>query len=122
MKTAKLLFFLICTLCILPTFTYADDITNIDLTLYIDYNGSGSTGVLKSPPMVPSVSYEGSALHIEGTHDDYTLSLTDSNGVTVFETFVPSSTSVVYLPTTLSGTYELRLSTSSYYLLGYIFI
>ena len=119
MKTLKLLF-MICTLCTLPAVTYAENFTNIDLTLYFDYNGSGSTGILKSPPTVPTVSYDGNTLHIDGTHDEYRLSLSDSNGVIVFETYVGANTSVVYLPTTLSGTYELRLSTNSYYLVGYI--
>ena len=111
---------MICTLCTLPAVTYAENFTNIDLTLYFDYNGSGSTGILKSPPTVPTVSYDGNTLHIDGTHDEYRLSLSDSNGVIVFETYFGANTSVVYLPTTLSGTYELRLSTNSYYLVGYI--
>lgn len=121
MKT-KLMLLLICTLGMLPIVIYADNVTNIDLTLYIDYNGSGSTGIPKSPPTVPIVSYDGNALYLNGAHDDFTLSLTDSNGVTIFDTFVSSSTSLVYLPSGLSGTYELKLSTNSYYLLGYIVI
>ena len=117
-----MMFFLVCTLFMLPTFTFADNLTDIDLTIYIDNNGSGSTGVLKSPPEVPTVSYDGNTLYFDGTHDDYTLSLTDSNGMTVFETFVSSSSSFVYLPSGLSGIYELKLSTSSYYLIGYMII
>ena len=54
------------------------------------------------------------------TQDDYTLELLDEDGVVVYTTFVPSGTTTVILPSTLSGDFELRLVADTYYYRGYI--
>ena len=51
---------------------------------------------------------------------DITLRLLDADGVVAYETFVPAGTATVVLPSTLSGDYELRLVTSTFYFYGYI--
>ena len=75
----------------------------------------------KSPVEVPTVSIDGYTLFLDGNHADYTLELVDANDTVVYSTFVPSTVSVVMLPSALSGNYELRLYPGgSYYFYGYI--
>ena len=51
---------------------------------------------------------------------DLVLQLRDSLGNVVYSIYLPSGTSQVVLPSTLTGTFELRLLASTYYYLGYI--
>ena len=75
----------------------------------------------KTPVLVPTVSIDGYTLYIDDSHADYTLELIDENDTVVYSTFVPSTVSVVVLPSALSGNYELRLYPGgSYYFYGYI--
>ena len=78
-------------------------------------------GHQKTPIIVPTVSLDGYTLYIDDSHADYTLELIDENDMVVYTTFVPSTVSVVVLPSTLSGNFELRLYPGgSYYFYGYI--
>jgi len=75
----------------------------------------------KAPVIVPSAMLDGHTLYIDGYHADYTLELIDENDTVVYTTFVPSTVSVVVLPSTLSGNFELRLYPGGdYYFYGYI--
>ena len=60
---------------------------------------------------------------IGSTHSggcDYTLSLYDEDGEVAYSVFVPAGTTQIVLPSTLSGSFELRFETDSYYYYGYI--
>lgn len=52
--------------------------------------------------------------------DDFTLVLLDEDGVVVYTTYVPAGTTMIVLPSTLSGDFELRLVGDTYYYRGYI--
>ena len=52
--------------------------------------------------------------------DDFTLELLDEDGVVVYSVYVPAGTTLIVLPSTLSGDFELRLVADTYYYRGYI--
>ena len=97
---------------------YAGD--DVNMNVGID-DSSIHPGGYKTPVLVPTVSIDGYTLYIDDSHADYTLELIDENDTVVYSTFVPSTVSVVVLPSTLSGNFELRLYPGgSYYFYGYI--
>ena len=60
----------------------------------------------------PSASLDDHTLYINSEHPAYTLYLVDTTGEepnVVYQVYVPANVSVVVLPSTLSGTYELQL-------------
>ena len=57
---------------------------------------------------------------MSATPCDYTLYLYDEDGEVAYSVFVPAGTTQVILPTTLSGDFELRFETDTYYYYGYI--
>jgi len=61
------------------------------------------------PPDAPEATLEGNVLTFTSAHDDYTLTLLDEDGEVAYQTSVPSSVSIVVLPTTLTGDFELQL-------------
>lgn len=78
-------------------------------------NGHG-----KAPIRIPSLWQDDNMLTFESSHADFTLTLIDEDGFTVYTTQVPADVDVVVLPSTLYGSYELRLETDTYYYIGYI--
>ena len=80
----------------------------------------GTPGMQKTPVLVPSVSLDDNVITFLSSHGDLMLRLLDANNNEVYSTFVYPDTSMVELPTTLSGSYVLRLETDSYYYIGYI--
>lgn len=61
------------------------------------------------PPKAPEATLEDNVLTFTSAHDDYTLTLIDGDDEVVYQTVVPSTVSVVILPATLTGNYELQL-------------
>ena len=74
----------------------------------------------KGPVHVPELSIEDYTLTFTSPCCGYTLQLLDEDGDVVYTTIITSNTLV--LPSTLSGTYELRLipDGSSIYFYGYV--
>ena len=70
----------------------------------------------KSPLMLPTVDQDGHVLTFIGSHADYTLTLLDENGDEAYVVAVPSSTSIVVLPATLTGTFEVQLDFGGSYI------
>ena len=72
----------------------------------------------------PSASLDDHTLYINSEHPAYTLYLVDTTGeepVVVYQVCIPANVSVVVLPSTLSGTYELQLyDGGDYYFYGEI--
>ena len=83
-------------------------------------NGNIGNPYPKAPIQVPQVEQDNFTLYFIGEHADYTLCLLDSNEDVVYTTYVPSSATTVVLPSTLQGTYEIRLLTSTVYFYGLI--
>ena len=113
----KKLLFCISMLFCLSTFAYAAD-DNVPL----NYQPYGSThgGNGKSPVASWYITQDGNVLTMSATPCDYTLSLYDEDDVLVYSVFVPAGTTQVVLPATLSGNFEIRFETATYYYYGYI--
>lgn len=61
-------------------------------------------------------------LTLPAFEDDFTLELRDATDTVVYSTYVAAGTTTVVLPSTLSGSFELRLVpfSATYYYRGYI--
>ena len=81
---------------------------------------AGGDGPTYAPPRPWYIYEDNYVLTLPAFEDDYTLELRDENGVVVYSVFVPAGTTMVVLPSTLSGSFEIRLVGDSYYYRGYI--
>ena len=97
---------------------YAGVQTDIPLQI-IDEGGSGNN-TPKGPDNPLIIHQDDNVLMLPSMGIGMVLQLLDNTGVVVYSTFVPAGTTQVVLPTTMTGTYELRLITSTYYYMGYI--
>ena len=109
----KKLFFVLVLLCYVSTKVSAQHVIN-ELTFIVEHVNTGGTNnpLPKSPelpPDAPEATLEDNVLTFTSAHDDYTLTLLDEDGEVAYQTSVPSSVSIVVLPTTLSGDFELQL-------------
>lgn len=82
--------------------------------------GSTHSGNPKAPVQLLYIEQDDYTLTLPALGYSFTLRLLDADGVVAYETFVPAGTTTVVLPSTLSGDYELRLVTSTFYFYGYI--
>jgi len=62
----------------------------------------------RTPVLIPTVWQDGYELEIETPHAEYVLNIVSGTTV-VYTVVVPANVSLVVLPATLSGTYELQL-------------
>lgn len=74
----------------------------------------------KSPDETPEVYIEENVLYFEGDHPGYDLTIRDEDGDDVYTTTVSASDTVVTLPSTLSGTYEIELVYNDLLFTGWI--
>ena len=81
--------------------------------------GGGNTLAPVRPWYITQDDY---VLTLPTFEDDYTLELRDENDVVVYTTYVPAGMTIVVLPSTLSGDFELRLVADTYYYIGYIYL
>lgn len=58
--------------------------------------------------------------YLSATLCDYTPSLYDEDDELAYTVFVPEGTTQIVLPSTLSGDFEIRFETATYYYYGYI--
>ena len=82
----------------------------------------GTNPLPRNPIPLPNVDQDETTITFKEGHDDYTLSVVDSNDNIVYSVYVPSSVTSIILPSTLSGNYELRLypDSSNIYFYGYV--
>lgn len=73
-----------------------------------------------APPRPWYITQNDYTLTLPAFEDDFTLVLLDEDGVVVYSTFVPAGTTMIVLPSTLSGDFELRLVGDTYYYRGYL--
>ena len=66
------------------------------------------SGDPRSPILIPTVWQDGYELEIDTPHDEYVLNIVSGTTI-VYSVVVPANVSLVVLPATLSGTYELQL-------------
>ena len=112
----KKLLFCISMLFCLSAIAYAGN----DVPLNYQPNGSIIGGNPKTPAYPWYITQDGNVLTMSATPCDYTLSLYDEDDELVYSAFLPAGTTQVVLPTTLSGTFEIRFETDTYYYFGYI--
>lgn len=79
----------------------------------------GSSGTY-APPRPWYIIQDDYTLTLPAFEDDYILELRDEDGDVVCSTFLPSGTTQVILPSTLSGGFEIRLVGDTYYYRGYV--
>jgi len=103
------------------SFSNADPSPGIDPVLFqVGWRDpSISHGELPRGPITPpSASLDDHTLYIEGEHPAYMLYLVDNSGEepdVVYHVYVPANVGVVYLPATLTGTFELDLYNGGQY-------
>ena len=95
-----------------------------DGKIHLNYHPIGSThgGSTKSPTTSWYIEQNGNVLNMSATETDFTLNLYDEDGDIVYTTFVPAGTTMVTLPSTLSGCFEICFETATYYYYGYIYL
>ena len=88
----------------------------------LSYHSKGGThaGNAKSPVPCWYIDLDDNVITMSATPCDYTLYLYDEDGEVAYSVFVPAGTTQVILPTMLSGDFELRFETDTYYYYGYI--
>ena len=74
----------------------------------------------KSPILIPSVSLDDHTLYFATPCDGCTLNIVDGNGVVVYTTVIPTGTTSLVLPATLTGEYELQIIRGNYLFYGTI--
>ncbi len=83
-------------------------------------DGYGDLPHPKSPVVPPQIGIEDYTLFIYSGCEDATLVLVDENDNEVFSQEIEDDTDQIVLPTTLSGTYELRIYRGNYMFYGEI--
>ena len=78
------------------------------------------TVILEGPQVSIIISQDGHVLSLPAMTDDFMLELRDEYGALTYSVYVPSGTTLIVLPVTLSSDYELRLVADTYYYIGYI--
>ena len=74
----------------------------------------------RGPIEAPTVYIEDYSLSFETNHPDYVLNIKDEDGEVVYTTTVYSAVTLVTLPSTLSGDYEIELVYGNWIFTGYI--
>lgn len=84
--------------------------------------GSAGNISTKGPLGPVTVVQDDYVLTFPASEDDLTLELRDATDTMVYSTYLPAGTTTVVLPSTLSGSFELRLVPlfATYYYRGYI--
>lgn len=116
----KLLLLMAFSFCIGNSFAQSEG-DGSDIPLTVEW--SDPTGPLnpfpKTPIAIPHLSIIDHTLYLSNSYADYVFQILSSDGL-VYSTYVPAGTTTINIPSTLSGFYEIRLVTSTYYYKGYI--
>ena len=91
-----------------------------NIPMQIINTGSLGGGKTYAPPRPWYIQQDDYTLTLPAFEDDYVLELRDQDDEVVYTTFLPSGSTQVILPSTLSGSFEIRLVGDTYYYRGYI--
>lgn len=91
-----------------------------DIPMQIIDESEVDDGSIKGSHGSMVITQDDNILTLPTTPVDYTLQLRDENGTVIYSAYIPAGTTQIILPTTLSGTFEIRLVASTYYYVGYI--
>lgn len=120
MAKKLLISLLLCSVFLTMVAQAPQNITPISFTLeYVGFGSQVPSGP-KTPTVTPEVSIDGNVLYFIGSHAEFVLTLTDQEDDVVYETYVYARDTQITLPTSLSGTFELRLYIDIYCFLGEI--
>ena len=82
--------------------------------------GASSEGSTLAPPRPWYITQDDYTLTMPAFEDEFILELRDESDVVVYTTNVSAGTTMIVLPSTLSGDFELRLVADTYYYIGCI--
>lgn len=120
---AKKYFLIISCLTVMLSFSsvnvYADPQGVVLQVGYIDPN-NGDGGQQKSPILVPEISLDGYSIIFDTPCDGCTFRLVDENNNVVYSTVIPTGTTSLVLPSSLSGEYEIQIVQSNIIFWGFI--
>ena len=123
MIMTKKRFLIISCLAAVLSFTsvnvYADP-EGVDLQVGYDDPIWGDDGQPKTPILIPEVSLDGHTLFFDTPCDGNTLRLVDANDNVVYSTVIPTGTTSLVLPSSLSGEYKILIIQDNLYFYGYI--
>lgn len=93
-----------------------------NIPMQIIREGASDGGAPYAPPRPWYIIQDDYVLTLPAFEDDLTLELRDANDTVVYTTCLYAGTTTVVLPSTLSGSFELRLVPlfATYYYRGYI--
>ena len=94
----------------------------VNIPLHVGYEDpiNGDDGQHKGSVFVPSISLDGYSLIFNTPCDGYTLRLLDKDGVVVYSIVIPTGTTSLVLPSTLSGDYVIELTVDNLLFTGWI--
>ena len=120
---AKKYFLIISCLTVMLSFSsvnvYADPQGVVLQVGYIDPN-NGDDGQQKSPILVPEISLDGYSIIFDTPCDGCTFRLVDENNNVVYSTVIPTGTTSLVLPSSLSGEYEIQIIQGNLCFYGFI--
>ena len=120
--TKKTFLFSMCLTAVL-SFTsvnvYADPEGILLQVGYIDPT-EGDEGDNRSPILVPEISIDGYTIFFDTPCDGCTLRLVDANDNVVYSTIIPTGTTSLVLPSSLSGEYKIQIIQGNLCFYGYI--
>jgi len=98
---------------------YADP-EGVDLQVgYVDPD-LGDDGQPRTPILIPEISLDDHTLIFDTPCDGCTLRLVDANNNVVYSTVIPTGTTSLVLPSSLSGEYKILIIQDNLYFYGYI--
>lgn len=92
----------------------------VQVSMQIIKEAGPEGGNTLAPPRPWYITQDDYVLTMPAFEDDFTLELRDENDVVVYTAYVPAGTTMIVLPSMLSGDFELRLVADTYYYRGYI--
>ena len=91
-----------------------------EIPMQIINTGALGGGHTYAPPRPWYIVQDDYVLTLPALADDYTFELRDEEDEVVYTTFLPSGSTQIILPSTLSGSFEIRLVGDTYYYRGYV--
>lgn len=92
----------------------------VQISMHIIFPTGPGGGNTLAPARPWYITQDDYTLTMPAFEDDFTLELRDEDGVVVYSVYVPAGTTLILLPSTLSGDFELCLVGDTYYYRGYI--
>ena len=96
----------------------------VNIPLHAGYEdpNDGNSGLQKGSAPIPSISLDDYSLIFNTPCDGYTLRLLDEDGVVVYSVVIPTGTTSIVLPSTLSGDYQIELVMGYWLFTGWIIL